>query len=127
MMINISNYKYCPWHHIKSIDQSFNWDEYFNGRIIILYKLKKSIEFDPYSNFYKQQLRTYEKEIMEENARWDSILSFVCEFFNTDINDVRKFISARSSIFSFSIEEVKMKLNMLMNWIKQPKIGRAHV
>lgn len=118
MKVNISNYKYYPWHSNKSINQSYNWDAYFNERVIKQNKLKERIKAGFATNIYKQELSTLENEIKSENARWDSVLPIICEFFNTDIEDVRTFISAQSSVFKIPKEEVKPKLNKLMNWIK---------
>lgn len=118
MKVNISNYKYYPWHSIKSINQFFNWDAYFNERVIKQNKLKERIKTGFATSIYKQELSTLESEIKSENARWDSVLPIICEFFNSDIEDVRTFISAQSSVFKIPKEEVKPKLNKLMNWIK---------
>jgi hypothetical protein len=120
----VSNYKYSPWHITKSIYQSYDWEAYFQMRMDKLNRIKERVEnsYGYLRQMEKERLIAFKQEIEEENARWDSALPVICEFFDSDIDDVRTFISARSSIFTIPVEEIKPKLQKLLNWINNPML-----
>jgi len=122
--VNIENYKYSPWHISKSMDQLYDWEAYFNQRMIMLNHLKDRVmNAQGYmKQLEKVKLIEYEQKIETENIKWDSIIPVICDFFEIDIDDVRTFISPYSSIFKISVEELKIKLQKLIDWIKDPSL-----
>lgn len=122
MKVNISNYRYYPWHPQKPMNKPFDWDRYFYERTMEQRRLKSWINKGLSVEYLKEQLSEIEKEIESDNTSWDCILSFICDFFMTDIEEIKTFISGSSTVFKLTIEEVKRKLNKLMDWIKDPAI-----
>lgn len=120
MKIIINNYKYYPRVNKTSM-RPIGWDDYLNKRSfrLSIYKDKCVKGYDKYTtNLYKKLYDEYLKEMSIETMHWDEKLPIICKYFNTDIEDVVTFISPISNIFKLDIEELKLKLNLLLNWIK---------
>jgi hypothetical protein len=102
------------------MNQSFDWEAYFSSRIIKLNELKRRVNYHSgyLSQLEKTKLIQYEQEMKEENIKWDLVLADICKIFDTDIEDVRTFISPNSSIFKITKEELVLKHKKLIDWVK---------
>ncbi len=123
--MNLDSYKDKPsWIIVKPMESKFNWDYYFSHRMNQLEIMKKRLEknknekFSMMIDFEKKRINDFEEKIESENKSIDYVLEELKKYFGCDLEDIQRFISPYSTIFKIPKSDIRLKLDILMSWLK---------